>query len=115
MSELKIGHDQNRVYLILDGKLIADMPWQAALEFSQKLRYKAKLAEEFDAVNQIVSDQALLLRAGVNLGLSNDRRILDEAGKEAQWGNLRRYIPSIKGIASKEVFGTPRIIQGPPK
>jgi len=113
MSQMIIKQYGPRVLLILNGKLVADMPWQAALNVSNSIRSKAKMAEEIAKAEQIAGDQAILTRAGFPVGLSNHPKIKDEAAKLAAWDtNLRRYMPG--GVKSKEVFGVPNIIQHPP-
>ncbi len=110
MTKMIIKQYGERVLLIVDGRLVADMPWQAALNVSAALRNKAKLAEEIAQAEKIAQDQAILTRAGFPVGLSNHPKIKDEAAKIAAWDSkLRRYMPG--GVKSKEVFGTPTIIQ----
>lgn len=82
------------------------LPW-ALLE-------KASMAEEHARANEIILDSAILLRAGVPIGLSSNPKIQAEARKEAVWNrDLRRYMRG-GGIASGEQFGAPTITQHPP-
>lgn len=104
-----IRQEQARVLLIVDGKTILDMPWDATLEIAGYLYLQAKKAEEFAQATRIINDQAILTRAGFPIGLSNNPHILKEAAKEAAWNSrLRRYIPP--GVRSGEIVGTPTII-----
>ncbi len=110
MRELKVKQDGQRVLLGSSDKLIADMPWQAALALGKALISQAKRAEEEACASQIIYDHAILTRAGVNVGLSNHPKILQEVKKEAVYNSdLRRYMPG--GVKSKEVFGTPTVTQ----
>jgi hypothetical protein len=89
------------------------LPWEAALEVAQGLRAKAKQAEEEQKALGIIADHAILLRAGVPMGLTSRPDMIQEVVKEALYNrDLRRYMPSIR---SKEVFGTPTIIRGKPR
>ena len=102
----RVRHDAGRVLLEVDGKLIADMDWQAALNLSALIRSAGKEAEEYCHANRIIGDQALLQRLGVNMGLTSNPAILAEAGKEAAHNrDLRRYLPG--GVRSQEQFGRP--------
>jgi uncharacterized protein with NRDE domain len=106
-----VRQEKERVLLITDSGMFIDMPWQKALEVARALYHQARLAEEFEKHEQIIFDQALLLRSGVKLGLSSTPEIKKEAIKEAQWNrDLRRYIPD-KGISipSSESFGIPSV------
>lgn len=114
MNGLRIKQHYGRVLLIADGKVVADMPWQAADQVSAALKSVARLAEEWDKAEQIAKDGAVLLRAGVPIGLTDHPRIKAEVAKIAvNDRSLRRYMPG--GVKSREVFGTPGIIQFPPR
>lgn len=99
-----------RVTLVLDGAWIGDLPWQAALDLAEALRTQAKRAEEWDKASKIAADQAVLLRAGIPLGLTSHPTIQAEAAKLAAWDrDLRRYLPG--GVRSQAAVGTPSIRQ----
>ena len=90
------------------------MPYNVALDVSNALREKAKKAEEFANAEQIIFDSALLIRNNIPLGLSDNPTIKKEAMREAYWNSdLRKYKP-FGNIQSREAFGAPSIIQGPP-
>lgn len=113
-KHITIRQQRDRVLLIVDGKTILDMPWDAAQEIIKLFYIQAKKAEEYARAEQIVADQAILTRAGFPIGLSNNRDILEEAANEAAWNSaLRRYMP-LKGIRSGESFGTPALKSYPP-
>lgn len=114
LHALTIRREGEKVLLLSGGVLIAEMPWQSADELARALTAKARQAEEQQKAESIAYDAAILMRAGVPMGLSNRRDIIKEAMKEAAWNtNLRRYMPG--GIKSKEVFGTPTVIRHDPK
>ncbi len=118
MKAVTVRQEGDRVLIIRDGQALMDLPWDAALILSRGIHIKAKKAEEQAKALQIVSDQAILTRVGFKIGLTRNPKIMQEAMKEAAWNTqLRRYIPPPRahGIASGEVFGTPSIIQHPPK
>lgn len=109
LNTLNVSNDGANVQLAYNGKLVADMQWDAALALAKALYIKAKQAEEWGKADLVMADQALMLRTNAPFGLTNNRAILQEAAKEAQWGSeLRRYVP-MKGVPSQEVFGSPTI------
>ena len=111
---LRIKQHYGRVLLIKNGRCIAELPWQAADDVANALKAVARKAEEWHSAERIASDQALLIRAGAPFGLSNEPLILGEAVKQAVHDRkLRRALPG--GVKSKEVFGTPSIIQNKPR
>jgi hypothetical protein len=105
-----ISQDGTRVAITIDGSYIESMPWQAALELARAITTQAKRAEEWDRALSIAQDQALLLRAGVPIGLSGNPAIKAEAAKQAAWDrDLRRYLTG--GVRSNEIVGAPVIRQ----
>lgn len=111
---ISIRQEGERVLLIKDGRLILDLPWQAALEVARAIHQKAKLAEQLACADKLIIDQAILLRAGAPFGLSSHPLILRESVREALTNRqLRRYLPG--GVKSKEIVGQPAIIQHQPK
>ena len=114
VQTLTVHQEGERVQLIANGQLVADMPWDAALALAHALRIKAKEAEETIKAEAIAIDQAILLRLGVPIGLTDHPDIRAEARKEAAWNSdLRRYIPPGRagGLASQAEFGRPTIIK----
>jgi hypothetical protein len=111
IEAIAVRQEGERVLLIKDGRLIVDLPYQAALDLAKALRIKGKLAEELSEANGIIRDQALLIRIGAKLGLTRRRDIMKEAIKEAEHDrDLRRYLPG--GIKSTAIVGTPTVIGG---
>src|SRR5574341_1218384 len=112
MNRITIRQEGSRVLLLRDGKLLADMPWDAALEVGTWVTRKARLAEEYAKANEIALDHAILLRSGAPFGLTNNPLIQRVAFNLAQWDSLlRRRMPrvgGISGIPSSEQVGTPK-------
>jgi len=109
-----VRHD-DKVLILINGVLTADLPWEIALKAGATLISLGKQIENDQNPEEIILDQAILMRAGVQLGLSDNVLIMRESFKEAQ-GNrdLRRYMPRAPGIESKAVVGTPTIRRGKP-
>jgi len=113
-DHITIRREGTRVLLLKNGVLIADMPYDAALQISRAMQVKAKDAEELVKANAIIADSALLLRTGFPIGLSNNPDIIRESIKEAVNNRiLRRALPG--GVKSQAVVGRPSIIQHAPR
>lgn len=113
LEQIRVGRDGDRIKVISKGCLILDVPYEAALEIGRAIIGKAKEAEEFANPYKIIMDQAILFRTGFPLGLTNNRDIMSESIKTAMHDrDLRRFIPG--GVRSKEVVGTPSLIQKEP-
>lgn len=101
-----------RVVLLMDGKYLCDMPWQAVDQLVLVLKGAAREAENAAAAADQVMDQAILMRAGFPVGLSNNKKVYDEAVKEAvhnrdlRRSNLRR---ADERPISREGFGVPTV------
>lgn len=114
LESLTIRREGSKVLLLSHGILIAEMPWQAADDLANALKAKARQCEEQEKAEQIIADNAVLLRAGFPLGLTNRFDMMKETIKEAITSRrLRRYMPG--GVKSQEVFGTPAVIRHKPK
>ncbi len=109
----------DRVVMVHNGKVITDMPWQSAYEFAKQLQKAGGKAEEFAKREQIIDDQALLIRTNAPIGLSADPHIQKEAFKKAETDRgLRKAIPSVKDgltIRSAEEFYPPTVKVHSPK
>lgn len=113
VTSVTIGQDGPRVLLSVDGKTIS-IPWEHADEIARAIQGKARQAEEDQKALGIAADNAVLLRVGVPIGLSNRPDILAESASIAQYDrDLRRHVPG--GVKSRETFGTPTIRRGPPR
>ena len=106
-QSLRVRQYGDRVHVITDGRLILDLPWEAALAVSQALRVKGKLAEAAAKVQTIITDQAVLTAFGAPFGLSNNKKVLKESFKRAQ----ELKYPQ---VAIESITGTPSVIQQPP-
>ena len=114
MAQMRILQDGTKVLLLLDGRLIAEIPWKHADEVARAIIIAARKAEEWDKALDIAKDNAVLLRAGVPLGLSNHPDILGESVKIARDDReLRLAMPG--GIKAQSVVGTPTLTQSAPK
>ena len=109
IKQITIGVDGAKVLITINGKT-ESIPWEAADEIANALITKARQAEEEDKKQLIARDNAILLRCGVPIGLSNRKDIVQETEFLAQYDDkLVKYIPSIK---STETFGTPSVVGG---
>jgi hypothetical protein len=113
-----VRREGRRIVLLMNGQVVADLPWDAALEFGKGIITKARDIEEEVKAEQIIPDEALLNRLGVPISLTNNPDIKKEAFKAAQYDPfLRRAITGAraKGIPSAESVGRPGLIKHPPK
>ncbi len=111
--KVSVKQEGSRVLLEIGGRAVA-MPWDKALELSRALRVMGKKAEAHDSAQRIIHDGAILLRAGVPVGLTDDVKLQEEIAKEAAWNKeLRRYMPG--GIRSRAVVHAPKILRGKPR
>jgi hypothetical protein len=112
ITQVNIGTNGNKVVFSLDGKTV-EIPWEHANEIARALFMKARQAEEEEKALGIIRDNAILLRAGVPIGLSDRKDIKNETIQTAKYDrDLRRYMPG--GIKSRELFGAPTIIRSNP-
>ena len=102
-SEFRIHVEAEKVLLLLNGRLIAELPWEAAVTIGRGLIQKGHEAEEYAKHQLVIADQALLFKVGAPFGLTNNRDIIHEAIKESG------------GIRSEVVFGTPTVIRHHPR
>jgi len=111
IRQVNIRIDGKNIILLEGGTLLLELPWDVALALAEAIKVQARRIEEGIKADEIIRDQALLMRAGIPIGLSKNPDIMKEAAKEAAWNTeLRKAIPSIK---SAEKFGIPALIQYP--
>lgn len=110
---IRVSHDGDHVQLIVSGALVFNIPWQQALDVSKAIHQHAKLAEETAKAEHIIHQEAALMRAGAPFGLVTRWDMKMEAGKEAAWGWVRKYLPN-RIRQTGHVFA-PTITQKPPK
>jgi len=107
-TKVRVGVDgaRNTVFLECNGKVAMNGPREALESVARTILRKCAEAEENEKAMQIIEDGAILHKAGVSVGLSDNPQIKKEIAKEAQWGQGRK----VKGVPNKEVVGTPRFI-----
>jgi hypothetical protein len=110
---IRITHDGDHVQLVVNGALVFNIPWQQALDVSRAIHQHAKRAEETAKAEQIIHQEAALMRSGAPLSLVTRWDMKREAGKEAAWGWVRRYLPN-RIRQTGHVFA-PTVRQLPPK
>lgn len=101
------------IALLFNGRVVPGMealPRQAAEQIARVLLAQCRMIENTENPEKTIADQAILHRAGIPIGLTNNLKILNAAHTEAQWNrDLRRYMPNAPGIKSAEMVGTPTI------
>lgn len=103
-----VRQEGTHVILIQDGRAVLALPWDGALELARAIYSQAKRAEELANADAIATDQAILLRLGVPLGLSKRRDIQQEAQRRAAWDSgLRRYINGKRARGTNNMKATP--------
>ena len=101
-----------RIMVLLDARQGFECGAAEALQIWEQFKRAARVAEERDAIEQIIYDHALLTRAGFSFGLTDNPAAQAEVEKEAAWNrDLRRALPG--GVRSSEVVGTPTLIREP--
>lgn len=108
----KVRQDGDRVQLLIDGRLVADMPHQAAAELARAIGLQARRARDWGNAAALARDQAILLRAGSPIRLCHSPEIFAEARALAvNDRDLRRYLRgrAAGGIGSAAEFGVPRV------
>ena len=113
-ERIRIGIDEasNRVYLELPGPTSL-IPWEVAKQIALTLLAKAQECEQIHKRKQIVMDGAILHRAGVPVGLTNNHKLQKDIIQEAKHG-IGRKVPSM-GIPSNAAFGVPGLKSTPPR
>lgn len=110
-DNMRVIQSGDRVLLIINGQIAADMPYQAGLQASAAIRSVSKKAEEWANAEAIAADQGLLLRAGVPLALTDNEKIAQEAKIVAEHDrDLRRFI---RFPRYPQKVGRPAVKRGP--
>lgn len=114
IKQARVGRDAEHVIIEVERREYLRLPWDAALVLARAITIQARRIEADIKANQIIMDEAFILRKGLPFGLTSNPRMIEEAGKEAAWNkDLRRYLPG--GVKSQEAVGTPRLIKHKPK
>ncbi len=111
IDQIRTVINNDQIVMLVNGQLTTSFPPEVARQIARALLSQAAIIENNRNPQKQIMDQAILMRAGFKLGLNSNKKLLDEASKEAQWNSeLRRYIKaSTASITSKEIFGTPTI------
>lgn len=113
-DRIRIRQEGATVLFIKNDRLVASLPWDAAVEIGRNLMAVGHKAEEWAKAESIVHDHAILARVGVPLGLTSHPTLLREVRKEAAHNrDLRRYLPG--GVKSEELVLAPALIQHAPR
>lgn len=112
MTSVRIRQEGVNVVIISeDGRTLLDVPYTAALAIAKEMISLAKQCEAIAQRENIIRDQAILLKTGLPISLTSDKYMQQEAAKEALYDrDLRRYMGP--GIATQEQFGTPEVKHG---
>jgi hypothetical protein len=109
IRNVTVRAEGNMVQLIEGGMLILELPWEAARVLSRAIRAQAARAEQSAKILKVISDQAVLIRQGFPIALTNRPDVFKEAGNEAAHNReLRRTMPG--GVPSGVVFGSPAVL-----
>jgi len=105
--DLRVRQEGRNVLVLQDGKVLFDMPYEAALQLAKALQAKAKCCEQLVRAERVIADQVVLLKAGVPLNLSGPLpKIFTEAAKQ---------LPGAGNVPSRMKVGTPGVTQHPPR
>lgn len=99
---MEVIRDGPRIIVLNNGAIAFNIPWRAAQQLIQALRFYVAEAEEEEKAAQIVSDQAILNRAGVPIALSRRADIQQEAARQSG------------GIPSGAKLGIPKVVKHEP-
>lgn len=103
-----VRQDDERVLLIVNGQCVLNLPWDGALEIGRALVAQGHRAEEIAKAAGVAYDHAILVRAGIPIGLAVDPRVRKEAEKVAvSDSSLRRKMPG--GVKSTQSVGAPSV------
>ena len=105
------------VLMILNGVLVAEFPFDKALEVAEALKVVAKTAEQNNkpVMDRQIQEQAMLMRSGFMPGfsLSGNPVVIENAKTEAQWNRtLRKSMPVGAGAKLDVKWGLPQVKNG---
>lgn len=108
---LSARREADMVLFLGNGRLLFDVPAEAAHQIWAATTGKAREAEELANAEKVALDAAILHRSGAPFGVAHAPVIRKEAAKLAQHDEkLRRYMKD--GIKSAEVVPAPTVTQG---
>jgi len=97
----------DRILLLDSGRLLLELPYPAARELARALLTQAVRVDEVAHAQEVVADQALLLRSGAPFALTQVSGLLHEASRLARYDrSLRRALPGVVPVAK---VGVPSI------
>jgi hypothetical protein len=113
VANAHIRADGDQVIITINGNETR-LPYDVALAISRALESVGRAAEEVACREQIIMDQAIVLRAGAPFGLTSHPALQAAAAREAAWNStLRRQMPG--GVRSAEQLGVPAVRRAPPR
>ena len=113
ITEATVSRDGLDVLVVMNGRRVIGLPWEAALQLARAMVIQARRIEEQVKADKIIQDQALLMRTGAPFGLTSHPDLISAAKKEAACNTvLRKNIPLIE---SRESVGSPTVIRHRPK
>jgi len=113
ITEATVSREGLDVLVVMNGRRVIGLPWEAALQLARAIVIQARRIEEQVKADKIILDQALLMRVGAPIGLTSHPDLISEAKKEAACNSeLRKNIPLIE---SRESVGTPTVIRHRPR
>jgi hypothetical protein len=106
IAGLMVSREHDHILVVEPtGETFLWMPLDAAREVGHAIAHKGHVVEERDKYEQVIYDQAILARQGINVGIGHQRGIREEAAKEAAWNtDLRRYIRSSQKLLQAVVY-----------
>lgn len=112
----QLGHRQvrmagGRITVLYHGGVVADMEAGTARALGRALIAIGRKSEEWAKAEEVAADAAVLMRAGVSVGLANHPDVQKEAVKHALHDrDLRRFMSN--NVSERSVVGTPALFQG---
>jgi hypothetical protein len=107
LDRFRTALEGDKVILYYEGKVI-ELPWRTwKILWTQAIQPWVQKAEEYELVEKIAKDTAIMRKAGLPWGFSDDPKIKEYA----KWmvnndRDLRRWMGSgVKGVQSDVMFG----------
>jgi len=114
LRKFQLRVEGQRVHVNIGDRTFLELDASACRDMGKALLQAAARAEEVANAPKIALDGAILLRAGVPIGLTDNPAIQEMVKVEAGHNRtLRRSMPG--GIKSTSIVGTPALIQHAPK
>lgn len=101
------------VAFIHNGRKLFNVPHELACEIARLTYQQAKKCEEYQNVNRIIAQDALLIRTGAPFSFTSNPRIREESFKQAQWDSAARKGMALRGVPSPKAVGTPSFVKSP--